>query len=50
MTEHTEPPAKMFKDKLTYKKPVACFSGRKERKDGKQRKEAQRVRIRIRAV
>lgn len=50
MTEHMEPPAKMFKDKLTYKKPVACFSRRKEKKDGKQRKEAQRVRIRIRAV
>lgn len=40
----------MFKENLTYNKQVARFSGRKERKDGKQRKEAQRVRTVIRAV
>lgn len=38
----------MFKDQLMYNKTVAQFSGRKERKDGKLRKEAQTVRILIR--
>lgn len=51
ITEHTEPATKkMFKDQLMFNKTVTQFSGRKERKDEKLRKEAQIVRILIRAM
>lgn len=40
----------MFKDQLMYDKTVAQFSGRKERKDRKLRKEAEIDRILTRAM
>lgn len=46
--EHSEAATKIYKDKWTYNEHTVCFSARKERKDGKWRKEI--VRILIRAL
>jgi len=48
ITEHSEAATKICKDKWAYNEYTACFSVRKERKDGKWRKEI--VRIFIRAL